>query len=439
LRNYLQIKEKEGGFVDVINGINQILLQVLIILFPIIIFYFFWGDLILIEKKKSVGFAYGIIMGTSLILCMMCSFPIYHGYLLDLRTIPLLIGILYGGYGAGIFITVVFLGFRYYLGGGGTLVPVIVCSIVLPITFLLIPKYKSYSSRHKVIIAAILTLFTSLLIASVTYLKLMWSNIPVNRDFLIFFAGFSIIQTGTMLITVSLIESMRERVMLHYRLQQAEKLNVLSEMAASIAHEIRNPMTVIRGFMQLLNENVQIPMDIRPYFKLIIEELDRAESIITGFLSLAKPQLERLEQVSVLELIHNVVNLISPFALLHSVQIQVFTACSPCIETNPRKLSQVLINIIKNGIEAMTDGGLLKIEVKEEEDVVLIKIIDSGIGMTKEELKRLGTLFYSTKTKGTGVGMMISYKIIETMNGRIEVSSEKGRGTQFTIIIPKAS
>jgi two-component system sporulation sensor kinase B len=435
----LQITEKEGEFVDVINGINQILLQVLIILFPIIIFYFFWGDKVLIENKKSVGFAYGIIVGTSLILCMICSFPIYHGYLLDLRTIPLLIGILYGGYGAGIFITVVFLGFRYYLGGGGTLVPVIVCSIVLPITFLLIPKYKSYSSRHKVIIATILTLFTSLLIASVTYLKLMWSNIPVNRDFLIFFAGFSIIQTGTMLITVSLIESMRERLMLHYRLRQAEKLNVLSEMAASIAHEIRNPMTVIRGFMQLMNNNAQIPMDIRPYLKLIIEELDRAESIITGFLSLAKPQLERLEPVSVLELIHNVVNVISPYALLHGVQIQVFTDYSPCIETNPRKLSQVLINIIKNGIEAMTDGGLLKIEVKEEEDIVLIKIIDSGIGMTKEELKRLGTLFYSTKTKGTGVGLMISYKIIESMNGRIEVSSEKGTGTQFTIIIPKAS
>ncbi|GIM46498.1 two-component sensor histidine kinase [Collibacillus ludicampi] len=424
---------------DVINGINQILLQVLIILFPIIIYYFYWEDISLIENKKSIEFAYGIISGTSIILCMICSFPIYHGYLLDLRTIPLLIGFLYGGYGTGIFISVVFLSFRYFLGGGGLLVPVIVCSIVIPITFLLIPKYKSYSSRHKVITTTALTLFTSLLIASVTYLKLMWSNLPVNRDFFIFFAGFSIIQTCTMWVTVFLIESMQERVMMHYRLRQAEKLNVLSGMAASVAHEIRNPMAVVRGFMQLFNENAQIPMDIRPYLKLIIEELDRAESIITGFLTLAKPQLERLEPVSVLELIDHGVNLMSPYALLHGVEIQVFADNSPCIEADPRKFSQVLINIIKNGIEAMTDGGLLKIGVKEEGGIVLIKIIDSGIGMTKEELQRLGTLFYSTKTKGTGVGLMVSYKIIETMNGRIEVSSKKGSGTQFTIMIPKAS
>ncbi|CEH28917.1 hypothetical protein AM501_26985 [Aneurinibacillus migulanus] len=421
---------------NVIDGINQILLQVFLILFPILLYHLYWGENDLLEDKRKSRFAYGLLSTVSIVLCMIFTFPISNGYLLDLRTVPLLISFLYGGYRSGIFVTVVFLGYRYYLGGGGFFVPLIVCSFLVPCLIAITPRYQSCSTRYRVFLAAIIALGTSILIATVTYMKMAWSDIQIDKGFSLFFAGYTTIQTFTMWVTVYLIEGLKEKALIQHQLRQSDKLNVMSELVASVAHEIRNPLTVVRGFMQLFDENRKIPEEVKPYIGLVIKEIDRTQEIITDFLSFAKPKLEKVERFSVAEQIRYVTSLMSSYATLQNVHMKLFIADCPYIETDPDKFNQILINIMKNGIEAMPRGGELEVNLRETNGIAEICVNDQGVGMTEEEVKRLGTLFYSTKTKGTGIGLLVSYRLIEKMNGEVEVRSRKGNGTQFIIKLP---
>lgn len=233
------------------------------------------------------------------------------------------------------------------------------------------------------------------------------------------------------------MESIIKKTKLQQDLQRAEKMNAIGQLAASVAHEIRNPMTVVKGFLQLFYNREKMGEEDREYIKLMITEMDRAENIINEYLSLAKPNVEDLEVIDCTELIHSVADLMSSYALLTSgITIELEVEDSLSIKGSKSELKQVFLNIMKNGIEAMKDGGRLFITVKKANSMVAFVIADTGVGMTKEEVKRLGTPFYSLKEKGTGIGLMVCYQIIERMKGRIEVQSEKGKGTSFTIELP---
>jgi two-component system sporulation sensor kinase B len=422
---------------NTISGLTHILLQVFLILFPILLYHLYWGENDVLGDKRKSELAYGLMSTISIILCMFFTFPISNGYLLDLRAVPLIIAFLYGGWVSGLFVTVIFLVYRYYLSGGGFFIPLLTCSFLVPLLIVMIPRYNKSSSRYKSFLATIITLCTSVFIAVATCIKLTWSDIQISIETVKFFVGYTIIQTLTMWIIVALIESLREKVIMQYQLRKSDQLNIMSELAASVAHEIRNPLTVIRGFMQLFNEDKQIPEGVKPYIALIVTEIDRAQEIIVNFLSFAKPKLERIEKISVAEHIKHIIDLMHSYAMLQNVYLKTFITDSPYIKTDPDKFIQVLINIIKNGVEAMPNGGELEVSVKEVNGMAVISIDDHGVGMTEEEIQRLGEPFYSTKTKGTGIGLMVSYRLIEKMNGQIEIKSKKGVGTQFTIKFPK--
>jgi two-component system, sporulation sensor kinase B len=422
---------------DTIDGIKQILLQVFLILFPILLYHLYWGENDLQEDKRKSRFAYGLLSTISIILCMLFKVSVYDGYILDLRAVPLLLAFLYGGYVSGLFVTAVLLGYRYFLGGGGLFIPFLTCSFLVLLFQLIIPRYNRCSSGNRVFFATIIALCTSLFISTTTFIKLIWSGIQINARALELFIGYSIIQIITMWVAVALIESLREKVMMQYQLRRSDQLHIMSELAASVAHEIRNPLTVVRGFMQLFNENKQMPEGVKPYIALMITEIDRTQEIIIDFLSIAKPKLERLETISVAEHIQHIINLMYSYATLQNVNLKMSVTDFPYIQTDPDKFSQVLINIIKNGIEAMPNGGQLEISINEVNGMAEISINDQGVGMTEKEVKRLGTPFYSTKTKGTGIGMMVSFRLVEKMNGQIKIRSKKGSGTEFIIKIPK--
>ncbi len=223
---------------------------------------------------------------------------------------------------------------------------------------------------------------------------------------------------------------------IHRELQRAEKMNAIGQLAASVAHEIRNPMTVVKGFLQIFLAKEHISEEERMYIKLMIEEMNRAETIINDYLSLAKPGIEQTEKIDGEDLIMKVIDLMHSYALMsksitfeRDIQ-QVF------IRANSSELKQVLINILKNGIESMLHGGILSVYLYKKDEYGVFEIKDTGIGMTQEELSRLGTAFYSLKEKGTGMGLMVSYQMIEQMKGKIEVESEIGKGTTFKVYIP---
>jgi PAS domain S-box-containing protein len=217
-------------------------------------------------------------------------------------------------------------------------------------------------------------------------------------------------------------------------LQKSEKLALLGQMAAGIAHEIRNPLTSIKGFIQLFKTE----QHRKEYYDIVLSELDRINDIVGEFLVLAKPTAAVFTEKDVKELIKDVVTLINTQSILNNVQIFVEFECNlPRISCEENQLKQVLINLLKNAIEAMPTGGNIDVKVKvKEEGKISIQIIDQGIGIPKERIPTLGEPFYTTKEKGTGLGLMTCYKIIESHNGELTIDSEVNEGTTIEIILP---
>jgi len=225
----------------------------------------------------------------------------------------------------------------------------------------------------------------------------------------------------------------KEREDYNRRLQRAEKLKVISDLAASVAHEVRNPLQVTRGFLQLLAER---EVSNRRYYDMAIEELDRASAIITDFLTFAKPDMDEFTVLDLTDELEKINAIMTPHASLNGVALRFDVRDKLHIEGNSSRFKQAIINFIKNGIEAMENGGELAIQACREGDQAVIRIRDSGSGMDEEQIAKLGTPYFSTKTKGTGLGLMVAFRIIEAMNGTIAFKSETGKGTEVTLRFP---
>ncbi|MEH6945303.1 ATP-binding protein [Bacillus sp. JJ722] len=227
-----------------------------------------------------------------------------------------------------------------------------------------------------------------------------------------------------------------EKLELQEQLRKSDTLSVVGELAAGIAHEIRNPMTALKGFIQLLQSSIQ--EDFSNYFEIITSELKRIDLIITEFLILAKPQAVQYEEQDINTIVQETITLLSAESMLYNIVFEKQLYEKPLLlycEAN--QLKQVFINIVKNAIESMRSGGCITIStVLHNEKMVKITISDEGCGISEEKVKRLGEPFYTTKDRGTGLGLMVSYKIIEEHNGWIEVESLVGKGTTFSIFLP---
>ena len=233
------------------------------------------------------------------------------------------------------------------------------------------------------------------------------------------------------------LEDMIEKSMVFRELQRAEKMNAIGQLAASVAHEIRNPMTVVKGFLQIFLAKDEMSEEERMYIRLMIEEMNRAETIINDYLSLAKPDLEKTESIDCKELAEKAMDLMNSYAKMSKNIIMLTPVLDQVtVRGNKNELHQVLINILKNGIEALKNGGELSLSLYTEGQYGVFEISDTGIGMTGEELQRLGTAFYSLKEKGTGMGLTVCYQIVDRMKGKIDVKSEKDIGTTFKIYVP---
>ncbi|WP_139995868.1 two-component system sensor histidine kinase NtrB [Paenibacillus paridis] len=211
-----------------------------------------------------------------------------------------------------------------------------------------------------------------------------------------------------------------------------ERLSLVGQMAASITHEIRNPMAVIRGFVQLIQERSE--KNQGEYFQIIIDELDRANMIISDFLSLAQNRVLKMEPTSLHAIIHELIPLLMADANLRGQTIEVSLAESiPLLMLNDREIKQLFLNIARNGMEAMGDHGTLRIKTVSFGEKIELRISDQGVGISQEQMKHLFEPFFSTKTQGTGLGLPLCLSIAERHNGRIDVESEEGEGTTFIV------
>lgn len=219
---------------------------------------------------------------------------------------------------------------------------------------------------------------------------------------------------------------------------QTEKLALVGELAAGIAHEIRNPLTSIKGFIQLISQKKgkDIP---HLYIETILEELDRIDQIVGEMVVLAKPAPETKRKVNLDKLLQETVNLMIPQAHIQEVGLTLeIEPGLPYIFGVSNQLKQVFINLIKNAIEAMDHGGTVAIKASQQSGNIVITITDTGRGMSQETLKKAGTPFFSTKDMGTGLGLAITFRLIQNHKGKVCIQSEVGVGTEFKIIFPAA-
>lgn len=218
-------------------------------------------------------------------------------------------------------------------------------------------------------------------------------------------------------------------------LQNSEKLSVAGQLAAGIAHEIRNPMTAIKGFVQLMKAGFG---DKKKYFDIMSSEIERIELILSELLILAKPQSIKYERKDIRVLLSQVITLLDSQAILNNVQfVTEYTPGVTHIYCDENQLKQVFINFIKNSIESMPEGGKVTIGIHSDSNQeILIRLVDQGCGIPKEILSKLGQPFYTTKEKGTGLGFMVSKQIIENHSGKIHVESEVNKGTTIEVRLP---
>lgn len=213
-----------------------------------------------------------------------------------------------------------------------------------------------------------------------------------------------------------------------------EKLSVVGELAAGIAHEIRNPLTTIKGFVQLQKEKNEATSHISD---IILSELERINQIVSELLVFSKPQSKILKEFELKELIDYVIKLTSHEATLYNVKVIVENDAEHAVlYGDMNELIQVFVNVIKNSIDAMPDGGRTKIRTKLVGDHVQIEVIDTGVGIPKERLEKIGEPFFTLKEKGMGLGLTMSNKIIQDHKGIFKIKSKVGFGTKVIITLP---
>ncbi|WP_216827602.1 sensor histidine kinase [Alkalihalobacterium elongatum] len=412
--------------------LQQLLLQVVFILFPTLLYYTILKNNTYLKKYNSL--MVGFLSSLAILLCM--SFPVSFGTgnMMDLRTIPWILSFLYGSFPIGIFVTIMMFTFRLFIGGIGLYGVLAVYSLSVILLFIYFRNYETFTYTKKVKSTLILTAINSLLIILSIQLMFGFSS----NNVYVFYLFFIIMHILMMWICIYVIETIREHGQLRVELQKSEKLNIVGQMAASVAHEIRNPMTVVNGFVQILQQDKDTPEKHREHYEIITQELRRAETILNDYLTLAKPQAEKLETINIHEQINRINHTLSSYALMKSVSVEYHLPPENnyLIKGCPEKFQQVLINIIKNAIEVSTKGEVVTVSISKNRNFYYIFIKDNGCGMSKDELQVLGTPFYSLKERGTGLGLTISYSIIHSMEGTIEVTSQKGKGTTFMIGLP---
>lgn len=409
--------------------IVSLLLNFLFLLFPVLIFLIFFDNRFRYYSRSILI----LLSSITMVLCM--SFPIrlQSGFIFDLRYIPFLIAGLFGGYKYCLPLYMVLNVYRFFIGGQGVVQSLVFSTVVFLLAPLVSKMFLKQNARKQILIAASVSFITMVL-----YLLSLGFLLPqLNREFwiLAFNAVFTYILV--MAVIMILIEQIIANSKTRELSLQSEKFNVMSDLSASVSHEIRNPLTVTNGFLQLLKKSETISEQDRCYVEFSLLELNRAEKIVSDFLAFAKPQSENMIFSNLKNETEYVKNIITPYANMHKVEVQSSfnNTLNFCYDKN--QIQQCLINLYKNAIEAMREnGGILSIEVSQHKKDILIRIKDTGIGMTRDEILQLGSPYYSTKKEGTGLGMLMVYSTINKLKGKITVESEKGKGTIFLISIP---
>lgn len=268
-------------------------------------------------------------------------------------------------------------------------------------------------------------------------IEILFSNNELKKIFL--FDTIPIYDGAQFIGTFSQFRDITDRYELEQQVIANEKLSIIGKMSASLAHEIRNPLTPISGFLHLLEKNYDNEKP-KEYFKIINDELHRMKDLINNFVTISRPEAPLKKDVNIQILLQETLNLMKSQANLHNISIKftdnIMYDLSIYIDKN--QIKQVLINLIQNAIEEMNAGGEINVVLNKNSEFnqIEISVIDQGCGIEPIILSNLFTPFVTTKPEGTGLGLSVSQRIIKNHYGEIVVDSIKSRGTTFKITLP---
>ncbi|GIP34429.1 ATP-binding protein [Paenibacillus sp. J2TS4] len=218
-------------------------------------------------------------------------------------------------------------------------------------------------------------------------------------------------------------------------IRRSEKLSVVGQLAAGVAHEIRNPLTSLMGFTQLLKSRNE---DNHKFYDIMLSELHRINSIVNEFMVLSKPQNVNFRYTSLISILKSVISLINTQAIMNNIQIITkLDPDLPRLRCDENQLKQLFINLLKNALEAMPDGGIVKISAQlKAPDKLVVSVMDQGIGIPQQFMSRIGEPFFTTKDNGTGLGLMTCWRIVESHRGQLNIKSKETSGTTVEVCLP---
>ncbi|WP_243385804.1 ATP-binding protein [Bacillus kexueae] len=377
---------------------------------------------------------YSIIGSIAAILCMFYPIEVLWDTNFDLRMVIIVALTLYRGFWVG-FLTFSFVSVVRYLIGGQFFIPGILINFIAFLAAMLFRQRFIHGHHQFRVLIMIFSVFTTLSI-----LTLEWFVPALDRYFYLIYFSVFLSSLIALIYTIEKLMSINQQI---DETVYIENLKTVSHMAAAFAHEIRNPLTTVRGFVQYLSSNNRHE-ELPQYSQLIIDELDRTNEIISDFLSLTKPGDSVREKVIVEKVIQDTVNLMKPTAQLKNIQMVAQLSKAHQVNVDGKLLKQALLNILKNAIEAIenkqmgSDGRIYITTLSLSNQKVAILIEDNGIGLTEEELKRIGLPYYTTKSKGTGLGTLIMNKLIRDLGGTVHYYSQKNQWTRVEITFPLA-
>lgn len=236
---------------------------------------------------------------------------------------------------------------------------------------------------------------------------------------------------------VLVVEDITQIKKLEGQVRRAEKLSAIGELASGIAHEIRNPLGIIKTISQTINKDID-DEETKKGLEIIEQEIERANKVIQGLLDFAKPSVLKSKIQSIDKILNEILIIINKYAEHYKVNTHYRVIEDGLINMDTDKIKQAFVNIIFNGIQAMPDGGNLYITLENEGKLSKISFKDEGTGIDREKLEKIFEPFYTTKEKGTGLGLSITHRIIEEHRGYMDIESVKKKGTIVSIYLPNA-
>jgi two-component system sensor histidine kinase HydH len=245
-------------------------------------------------------------------------------------------------------------------------------------------------------------------------------------------------ETGREMGSVLLLRDLREIRDLQEKVRRSERLASLGRLAAGVAHEVRNPLSSIRGFAQFFKQRFRGREKEEEYASVMVKEVDRLNRVITELLDFARPKAPHREPHSLEEILEHTLGVLEPELAKKKAEVEKqYERELPPVRVDRDQLSQAFLNLLINSLEAMGEGGRIRVGIRrEDQDSLKVSIGDTGKGIPRGDLEKVFEPFFSTKRKGTGLGLAIVHQIVEGHGGDIQVESLEGEGTVFQIILP---